>query len=158
VSTTTTDPGRAWRPWYIKGEETGMAQGTVKWFNSEKGFGCIAAEASRWKVRESFQQSEKNQNESWIEMIIFAAVLVVSLMPASTPKQEALRIAIRVVEHASHSISHSIAGRAMTEDERRELSGRFSRSWKQFGNLPFRRSDEESRGTYVWEEPDARPS
>ena len=23
-----------------------MAQGTVKWFNSEKGFGCIAAEGS----------------------------------------------------------------------------------------------------------------
>jgi cold shock protein len=46
VSTTTTDPGRAWRPWYIKGEETGMAQGTVKWLNSEKGFGCIAAEGS----------------------------------------------------------------------------------------------------------------
>jgi cold shock protein len=31
---------------HIKGEETGMAQGTVKWFNSEKGFGFIAAEGS----------------------------------------------------------------------------------------------------------------
>jgi cold shock protein len=26
---------------HIKGEETGMAQGTVKWFGSEKGFGSL---------------------------------------------------------------------------------------------------------------------
>jgi hypothetical protein len=35
VSTRTTDPSQAL---HIKGEETGMAQGTLKWFNSEKGF------------------------------------------------------------------------------------------------------------------------